>query len=316
VFRDLDAGHNEYLGQGTGWVFIPDSDPVGSRAMPPYAGPGNGGWTTDGGPIMTLKGQDIHVFIVPTGVRPGTVLEVGDVVAFGGHIMPTLPSRVAATVTSPVGAQHEITGQANPVGYFFSEDTLVVDEPGVWTVDVSVWHDGTCSGGPTVPPYPSGDVLGSDGGRFEFYVPTLDVSPLEVTSPDPGHLIFGEQVNPVKIGGLVPTGVHQPVVHYTMSMPGVLLEQGEVRPAGERFEIVFDAETLHASFPNLELTGRHVLREGLSDTVSISMLLEGTVSGEPVYHAASVTLQGDQVSVGSRLPPLPQPPRRPSRRVP
>jgi hypothetical protein len=316
VFRDLDGGHSEYLGQGTGWVFIPDSDTVGSRAMPPYAGPGNGGWTTLGGPIMTLEGRDIHIFIVPTGVRPGTVLEVGDGVAFGGHIMPTLPSRVAVTVTSPVGAQHEITGQANPVGYFFSEDTLVADEPGVWTVDVSVWHDGSCSGGATVPPYPSGDVLGSDGGRFQFYVPSLNLPRLVVTSPRPGFLTFGDQVSPVRIRGRVPPGVEQSVVHYTMSMPGVLLEQGEVRPAGGQFEIVFDAETLHASFPNLELTGRHALRGGLSDTVSIAMLLEGTVNGEPVYHAASVTLQGDEVSVGDQLPPLPRPPRRVRRRVP
>ena len=49
VYRDLETGHNEYLGHGSGWIFIPDDDPKGSRVMPPFAGPGNGGWTTEGG---------------------------------------------------------------------------------------------------------------------------------------------------------------------------------------------------------------------------------------------------------------------------
>ncbi|MGD2146107.1 MAG: carboxypeptidase-like regulatory domain-containing protein, partial [Anaerolineae bacterium] len=57
VFRDLDSGRSEYVGQGTGWIFIPDEGETGSRVMPPYAGLGNGGWTTDGGPILTLLGE-------------------------------------------------------------------------------------------------------------------------------------------------------------------------------------------------------------------------------------------------------------------
>ena len=50
VYRDLTTGHNEYAGQATGWVHLPDEDFVGSRVMPPFSGPGNGGWTTEGGP--------------------------------------------------------------------------------------------------------------------------------------------------------------------------------------------------------------------------------------------------------------------------
>ena len=101
VYRDILSGVSEYLGQGSGWVHLPYSDTVGSRVMPPFSGPGNGGWTTDGGPIMTLKGQDIHMFIMPTGVRPGSVMQVGERFDFGGHLMPTLDSRVLVTVTAP-----------------------------------------------------------------------------------------------------------------------------------------------------------------------------------------------------------------------
>ena len=87
VYRDLESGYNEYVGQGSGWVFIPDDDELGSRVMPPFAGPGNGGWTRKGGPILTLREKDIHIFILPTGVRPGAVLEVDQrpVVTRGTH---------------------------------------------------------------------------------------------------------------------------------------------------------------------------------------------------------------------------------------
>ena len=143
VYCDLDTGHNEYLGQGSGWIFIPDDDPTGSRVMPPFAGPGNGGWTTEGGPILTLKGEDIHIFVLPTGTRPGAVLQTGDVFRFAGHIMPTLDSQVAVTVTTPSGTQYLSGGQANHVGYLYDpDDDLVVNEAGLWSVEpwsVGLW---------------------------------------------------------------------------------------------------------------------------------------------------------------------------------
>ena len=59
-----------------------------------------------------------------------------------------------------------------------SADDVTVDEAGAWTVDVRVWHDGRTSGGQTVPPYPTGDVLGSANGRYWFYaVPPGSAAP-------------------------------------------------------------------------------------------------------------------------------------------
>ena len=64
VYHDIVSGLSEYLGQGSGWVHLPVSDTTGSRVMPPFSGPGNGGWTTAGGPLMTLKGKETtHVDI-------------------------------------------------------------------------------------------------------------------------------------------------------------------------------------------------------------------------------------------------------------
>jgi hypothetical protein len=306
VYRDLETGHNEYVGQGSGWVFIPDDDPLGNRVMPPFAGPGNGGWTTEGGPLLTLKGKDVHIFILPTGVRPGAVLEVGDPFHFAGHIMPTLDSRVAVTVTAPSGAQHRIEDQANSIGYFYApDDDFTVTEAGLWSVDVRVWHDGQCSGGATIPPYPSGDVLGSEDGRYWFYVVPAGSPSLAVSSPSPGFLSFGEVVTPITIAGPVPAGLSGATVDYTISMPGYILQHGQVTPSGGTYQIVFDPAALHQDFPNLDLIGRDDHRPGLADTFAIGLLLRGREGSRTVYRANTITIQGEQVFVRSALPDLP-----------
>ena len=292
VYRDLVSGHIEYGGQGTGWVFIPPYDPLGNRVMPPFAGEGNGGWTTEGGPIMTLAGEDVDIFIHPTGVRPGSILEVGERVRFSGHIMPTLDSTVEATITSPSGRELLVDGQANRIGYFYDPaDDIVVDEAGVWTVDVHVWHGGTCSGGATVPPYPSGDVLGSDDGRFVFYVVPADAPRLTVTAPESGFVrIPSNRIPTIAIRGIAPG-----TVHYTITMPGVILDQGTLSADDGTFALSFDPIRLHDRFPNLDLIGRDDHRPGLSDTFSIALFAEGD---DGTYAASVVTIQGERIYAG------------------
>jgi hypothetical protein len=309
VYRDLETGHSEYLGQGTGWVFISDSDETGSRSMPPFAGYGS--WTGAGGPIMTLMEQPIHIFILPTGVRPGAVLDVGDEFIFAGHIMPTLDSKVAFTVTAPGGSEYPGGGQANSIGYFYDPDgNVTVNEPGLWSVDVHVWHDGAIGNGnlvncATIPssPCPSGDVLGSSNGRYWFYVVPPSAPRLNVSSPAPGFLTFGDSVAPIPITGTVPFGLSGEVVSYTISMAGFVLQTGQVTPSEGIYEIVFDPAALNADFPNLDLTSREDAgKAGLADTFAIGLLLQGSGAGGTVHRANAVTIQGEQVFVDTPPP--------------
>jgi hypothetical protein len=279
--------------------------------MPPFAG--YGAWTEDGGPILTLKEEPIHTFILPTGVRPGAVPEVGDVFRFAGHIMPTLDSQVAFTVTAPGGTQHPGGGQANSVGYFYDpDDNLIVSEPGLWSVDVHIWHDGAigdsdqvhCATDP-LKPCPTGDVLGSADGRYWLYVVPPDAPRLNVSSLEPGFLSFDDSVTPIVITGTVPFGLNEAVVSYTISMPGFILQVGQVTPSRGIYEIVFDPTALNADFPNLDLTSREDLeRPGLADTFAIGLLLRGDEGESTVYRANAITIQGEQVFVESP-PPTP-----------
>ena len=316
VYRDLETGYNEYVGNGSGWIHLPDNDSTGSRVMPPFSGPGNGGWPTQGGPLMRLKGADIHMFILPTGVRPGMFLEMGDTFHFAGHIMPTLNSKVQVIVTDPKGKQYISDGQANHVGYFYNpDDRLTVNEPGLWTVDIQVWHDGQIGSGeqvncdPNDPfnpalPCPSGNVLGSENGRYMFYVVPEDTPRLEVTSPTPDFLTFdeGEGITPITISGSIPPGLSNVTVDYTISMPGFILEQGQATVNGDTYTLTFDPVTLHESFPNLDLSGRDNWAPGLADTFAFNLLLQGTDGNDTIFQAATITIQGQQVFIEDYLP--------------
>ena len=124
--------------------------------------------------------------------------------------MPTLNSKVAITVTAPSGVKHLGGGQADSIGYFYDPaDNFTINEAGLWSVDVRVWHDGQCSGGATIPPYPSGDVPGSQNGRYWFYVVPGSAPRLIVTSPVAGLSAHGRSGDADHDHGRDPGGLEQ-----------------------------------------------------------------------------------------------------------
>ena len=132
----LDQAH--YAIHGSLFVLVPDDDPDGQRTFPPFQGNGGG---PSGGPLFTLKGEDIDLFIHLTGVRPGSVLETGNTFALVGAVGPTLPAKIAYTVTAPDGSKWTFSGQANSIGYYYEpDDNFIVDQPGRYTVDLRVTY--------------------------------------------------------------------------------------------------------------------------------------------------------------------------------
>ena len=158
----LDRSH--YAIHGSLFVLVPDDDPLGQRTFPPFQGNGGG---PSGGPLFTLKGEEIDLFIHLTGVRPGSVLETGNTFALVGAIGPTLPAKVAYTVTAPDGSRRTFRGQANEIGYYYEpEDNFIVDQPGRYTVDLQVTYDGRTSAGQVTAPFPQGRRVRHGAGPF------------------------------------------------------------------------------------------------------------------------------------------------------
>jgi hypothetical protein len=300
---------NEYAIYGSLWVLLPDDDPLRGRVTPPFQGTTGG---PDGGPILTLKGQEIDLFFLPRGVQPGDVLETGDRFSFSGHVGPPLDSRVAFTVTSPSGAVLPFEGRANKVGWFHDPGIEVpLDEPGRWMVQVRVVHDTPIPSGGTPSAHNTGTVLGTADGRYDFYVVDRDSPRLGIVAPRPGYLSWPTApgsstpitVTQVPVVAPVPAGLSNVSVSYTIRMPGYILEQDHLTPTGSTFTIPYDPLALHDDYPNLDLKGRDADQPGLADPVLISFLLSGRQAGHQHYYAGALFLNGDDVQIPGASPP-------------
>jgi len=302
VYRVPSRGITEYAIYSSLWVMLPHGcDAYGcARVTPPFQDAT--GASINGGPILTLQGKDIDMLFLPKGVRPGDVLEVGDTVAFSGHVGPPLDSRVQVTITAPGGTIRSRTWHANKIGWLYDPSfDFVADQAGKWTVDVSVVHDRPYVANGVVPmTHNTGTVLGT-AGRYEFYVVPKGSSRLAVLAPGSGFLDWAPgmhgawgRIQPIQIRGRASAGTT--AVHYTIHDKGVVMGRGSLTPdASGAFSLTYDARALNQQFPMLSLTAHEGIWEGLADEVSIHFLAVG--SGAPQGNTA--TLIGEEVFVGS-----------------
>ncbi len=300
VVRDDDTGDGVYAIYGASWVLLPPDDPEGARFMPPFQGAAGG---PDGGPLLTVHGHEIDALFVPLGVRPGAVLEAGDLFRMAGPVMPTLPSLVAYTVTAPDGSERVLGGRANAVGYFYdSADDFVLDQPGLWTVTLQVTHDGQTSAGPVEPPFPTGGPLTPDVASFTFVVADAATRPLRITTDlaelGPDEWWSGRRNATFETD--LPSTWDGESVRLVVTMPGVVLLDEDMPITGRRVRWELDAEALNRLASNFDYEG------GLGDTVTVTFYAEGRVLGQPAQAAGSI------VTHGARLPVAPS--QRKSRR--
>jgi hypothetical protein len=291
VFRVPGQGVNEYAIYSSLWVLLPHNDPIGARVTSPYRG--TTGVGPNYGPIMTLLGEEIDVFFLPKGVRPGDVLEMGDTISFSGHVGPPLDSRVDVAITDPGGVVYSTILRANKVGWVYDPGfDFIASDPGRWTVDVHVEHDlPSYPGGGGIPQdYNTGTVLGTTG-QYNFYVVEPGSPRLFVHNPEPGFITWPQgDITPLSIQGAAPSGTTE--VFYTIHDKGVVMGQGAIVPdqAGN-FTLIYDADQLNTMFPMLSLTAREGPWRGLADEVTINFL--ALTSAGP--QAATVTLIGEEV---------------------
>ncbi len=280
----LDQAH--YAIHGSLFVLVPDDDPDGTRTFPPFQGNGGG---PSGGPLFTLKGEEVDLFIHLTGVRPGSVLETGNTFALVGAIGPTLPAQVTYTVTAPNGSKRTFSGQANEIGYYYKpDDNFIVDQPGRYTVDLQVTYDGSTSAGQVTAPFPQGHVLGTARGRFSVYVVSPHSVPLEVDLPRHDFLTAPADFT---VTASAPAGLTLTSGHMTTLMPGVVLEDGPLTVGNTGLTYDYDPVGLAAGVPILDV--ERFDQPVAADVVTVSLFGQGTDSeGQPSYAARVVTLHG------------------------
>jgi len=230
-------------------------------------------------------------------MRPGSIYEIGDTFSLAGAIGPTLPGKVSYTLTAPSGSEQQFSGQANPVGYYYQPNhDFTLTEPGIYTVDLKVIFDGQTSAGQVVEPFPTGDVLGSDNGRFYFYV--VDNDNTLLANQLPRESLFEPLVNHsftnanhfiMDVETILPDGFSAVEAHVTTMMPGTILESRELDTSGP-LTYTLDVSTLGQEVPNLDW------ENGLADLLTTSIYVTAEdKSGKSAHWGRVINFHGAQI---------------------
>ena len=273
----------------TGFV-TNERDGLGARVYPPYRGTAGG---ADGGPLLTILDEPVTMFFHPTAVHPGQVLNVGDTLTIAGQMAPALPSNIQVTVTDPTGTSRVFTGVANAIGYFYDPDNnLEVDQPGIWQVEIEIWHDGLTSAGPIDDSLPMGGILGVQD-QFSVYVvpedePWLDWNDSRQDFPIPGAL-------PYNFNFSIPEDWVNPQVDHSVTIPGFLLRSGPINVNGTSFSYQHNPTNLNAIFPNLEVDAR-LDGPAAADPVTLTFVVTGEdADGQPQIRTRLFTIFYDRL---------------------
>lgn len=271
VVRNPEAGLNTITPYAA--LAVVGGENVAPRIYPPYRGAAGG---PDGGALFSVRREEINLFFHPTGVRPGQVMTVGDLFVIVGQAAPTLESQVSVTVTAPGGDIRTFSGATSPTGYYYDpETTFVVDEPGIWTVNLLVTPMGASSAGLVEPPLPEGGVLGAAGGTFTVFVLPKNADPLAWSQDEEVDIAFRPGV-PFNFGFTLPEEwAADARMFYYVTTPSYVLDSGEIRRAGNTFSYQYSPATIANNFPNLEFDGRGT-GSSASDVVTLTFVMLGT----------------------------------------
>ncbi len=296
VIRDTKLKEGIFAIYGSGWVLAENDDPMGSRFMPPFQGNAGG---PNGGPLFNLHGRDIDMFFVPLGIRPGAILEVGDVFRMAGPIMPTLPSKVEYSVIAPDGDVRTFTGRANAAGYFYDTSAdFELDQPGLWTVELTIIHDGMTSAGHVQEPYPSGGPLTPDGRTFHFVVIDGKTEQLPIAT----NLAYlkperwDRDIQNAYFASLLPSKWAGDTARAIVTMPGIVLVDKVLPVSNGVIEWQLVGSDLN------EIAGNFNGKNGLADTITVTFFAEDLSN---IQTAGTIVTHGARVPNASPAPSIP-----------
>lgn len=237
-------------------------------------------------PLLYDRGQPVDMFVLPTGVRPGQVLGVGNRFVNVGYIAPTVAADIVTTIRTPSETLIHET-RASSYGYFYEpEHDFTVTEAGVYWVNIEATYAGNTSAG-LLPNPVSGTVLGSDNG-YPIFVVEAD-SPM-LTTPRDGisQVAFGQAFT---INVRAPQTWTDVSAHYVVRTAQGILEQGELNIFANQTNYSFNWPQLARLFPNLET---RISEASDMDEITFSFAMTGfDENGNPQIQARIFTLRGN-----------------------
>ncbi len=278
VVRDLKKGTNRYAAYSSMCVILPK----GHHANRVVA-PGNE-------PLLEINGREHFIFLAGAP-SAGNIYEVGQRTGTGSLIFPSVPAEVRVVIEDPDGLETVFSGSGSKLG-IYSGGIYTFAKPGVHRVRPVGRFNGK-----------RGDVLGSGDGVYNVYaveVGAEDLIQMEVDNrvtvpPDRPFLFRGRIRVPLRDGRVV----------YTIVMPGVVMDEGEVSVVNGRFAVPFYAPDFGIEYPNYDTfhysdSGDPMDRENRSlwDTVVVTIYTEGRDGkGESVHSAKKIVVRGGRIDI-------------------
>ncbi|MCX6627914.1 MAG: hypothetical protein NTW28_09830, partial [Candidatus Solibacter sp.] len=232
--------------------------------------------------LVSSTGQAGRVFLV--GPRPGMTYAVGTTFGAGLQIDPIVPVDITFKLKFPDGRTVQTSGVSDAYGSFSGKDRWVLDTPGIYQYSIDANWNGHAAVMPGLPP---------QGG--ELYVleaqPPPNAKGMQVTTPD------GTTFDAVAGTHIVGSSTAD-TVHYTVIMPGAVLDQGDLTVTRGQFDYYFNPADLHNRAQIYDVTDRTTGKPVLGDVVHLTLFsAEKTADGQTYHSFQRVIVRGNQVRV-------------------
>jgi hypothetical protein len=248
-----------------------------ARVVPPFTEP-----------LFSLRDEPIYMFVLPTGVRPGQVLEVGNKFVHVGYVAPTVAADVYTEIITPSGEVIQQASKASTFGYFYDEGyDFTVTEAGVYRVFTQASYNGITSAGQLNDTF-TGHPLGAEE-YFVFVVP--EGEPM-LTTPR-------ENVSEVASGQTFTINVRAPetwtdvAAYYVVRTASTILEQGTLDTFANQTNYQFNWSQIARIFPNIESAATE---PSDMDEITFSFAMTGLdANGNSQIQARVFTLRGNML---------------------
>jgi hypothetical protein len=281
VLKDLETGENYYDAYGAA-IAVARSDGKLTSILPPGEKP-----------LVDTGGRKHRIFL---GIDTHDALEVGEKIFLGGMVFPAIEAEVLWEVTTPDGEIIPVHGKANRLGLVRGTPALPVDHPGLYRVETKVTYGEL-----------TGDIVGTTGGEFWHCAVPVDAPPILETNLAPRTPI--DPVEGLEVEFNWPEGLANPRLSFGVLMPGQVLDQGTLTPAGNKASYRFHPAALAAGFPNLDSRNYATGEWEMADTVVFQIFFEAEGDQGPVYDSLRLVLRGNKLlnpRPGSRTGPPPE----------